>query len=319
MTAVNTGCPRCGGTVNRLLAPGFFECTSTVVDDLVPPGAHGNPSAVPITRVCGHHFQVNTGQAPVTQCTCGTFAIGTCRACGQARCGVHGSLDGGSNFVCNEHISERERRLAVKAFNEAAAKKHRLDENAAEIEARRQQMLSDGHDDLPEFPTRGGATAAQLSEGLQEHAPDRSRSFVVELKSLGRTVTVRGWGFAVSAVPRTNSRGGTLYQHRGVIVTDDGRAFVVTAETPAKQWTPGDHAHGPPPIETDAVPQADALTILSHVARWTGKSADAGITPARTLHLERLIENGTVTQQEADGLAPEGIVSDAAWATIRDR
>ena len=82
-------CPNCGGMLNRLLAPDYYGCTSTIVEDVVPRGRHGNAQDIPITRRCGHRFQVR--RTPhLAQCSCGMFAVGTCPQCGEARCGTHG-------------------------------------------------------------------------------------------------------------------------------------------------------------------------------------------------------------------------------------
>ena len=315
----NVTCPMCGGLSNRLLAPGYFECTSSVVTDVVPPGAHGNASHIPITRTCGYRFQVGTAASAGAQCWCSMYAVGTCRTCGQALCGQHGSQDAGGSFLCNHHIQEDARRRAAAQAREDAEKRQRREEIARHAEQQRQEMLEARRQALPEFPVEGGAMAAELSAGLRTLVPDRARTFVVERRSLGRTMKVRGWGFRLGSEVKENARGGTYFRHRGLIVTDDDRAFIVTELSPSSDWSVGDHTHGKPPAETSGVGVSEVQTIVSQVLKWTGKPQGAGTTPARTEHLEGLVRNGRVSREEAERLAPSGAVSDAAWAAIRDR
>ena len=308
-------CPNCGGTLNRLLAPGYYECASTIVENVVPRGWHGNAQDIPITRICGHRFQVG-GAPQLAQCSCGMFAVGSCRQCGEARCGTHASLDDAGVFLCNSHLQERAQRRAAKEARAKAERNRRGAEIALEAEQQRQQMLRARQQALPELPAEGGAMAPQLSAALRKLVPDRVQTFVVDRKSLGRSTTVRGWGFALSVSSPENSQR-PYYRHRGLIVTDDDRAFVVRAESASKEWIPGEYAHWSPPALTTTVGAADVQIIVSHVLKWTGRTQAAGTTPARMAHLERLVTSGKLSRAEADRLAPNGAISNAAWAKIR--
>ncbi len=314
-----SACPRCGGVANRLLAPGFYECTSSVLTDVVPPNQYANPSAIPLTRTCGHHFQVGTGQPAAAQCSCGMFAVGTCHQCGEPRCGQHGSLAGGVKFLCNSHIQNANHRRNLKEYQRDAERKRQAEQVAREAEEQRRQMVAAQQKALPELPAEGGASAAQLSAGLAELVPDRARSFVVERRSLGRSRRVRGWAFPLETRKPNFETRHTYYRHRGVIVTNDGRAFIVQTESPSRTWTPGDHTHGPPHSETSGLSPADTAAILGQVRKWLGRGPGEGTTPARTAHLEMLVREGRLSQEEASRLAPSGAVSDEAWAAIRDR
>ena len=105
-------CPSCGGGDRRLISPGFYECTSTVTDGVVPGNQPGNPGPAPrpLERICGNRYQEG---APMTaappQCWCHVFAVGSCASCGQMLCGDHGERDGAGHWVCVAHRVERER------------------------------------------------------------------------------------------------------------------------------------------------------------------------------------------------------------------
>lgn len=213
---------------------------------------------------------------------------------------------------------DAQRRAAAQA-REEAEKKQRSREVARRAEQQRHAMLTARHQALPEFPVDGGALASELSAGLRKLVPDQARSFVVQRKSFGRTKSVRGWAFRFEAAEKINAHGGRYYRHRGLIVTDDGYAYVVAAESPSESWTVGDYTHGQPPSATLRVGVHEVQKIVDQVLKWTGRSQGTGTTPARTEHLERLVSTGRMSHEEAERLAPNGAVSDVAWATIRTR
>jgi hypothetical protein len=102
-------CPRCGGTQRRILAPGFFECTTQTLTGVAP---HRDGSGgVPIYRACGHQYQ----DAPPglgALCECGLGAVGACKSCGKPLCGRHGTSHD-SGFLCYEHWEQAERQAAI--------------------------------------------------------------------------------------------------------------------------------------------------------------------------------------------------------------
>jgi hypothetical protein len=105
-------CPRCGGTSQRLLSPGFVECTSDVLQGVAPvPGGER-----PIYATCGNQFWISAPAAGAPSCSCGQFAIGHCVVCGAARCGRHG-VSQGDRFLCPSHLQEE----AANAQAEAGA------------------------------------------------------------------------------------------------------------------------------------------------------------------------------------------------------
>jgi hypothetical protein len=93
----NVTCPKCRGTREREIGPGYFECITFVDDTQVfrVPAPPGHPyegfgwQDVTSTsmKLCGHRYHVavvGTGSMPV--CACGLFAIGTCTECGTPVC-----------------------------------------------------------------------------------------------------------------------------------------------------------------------------------------------------------------------------------------
>jgi hypothetical protein len=114
------GCPHCAGTSRRPITPGYFECTSSVLQGMVPQPGVGER---PVYGVCGHRYRQGSGSPPdAPVCPCGQFAIGSCAECGTPRCGDHGLLSG-SRFRCRSHLAAEEtlRRKRATASMQAAA------------------------------------------------------------------------------------------------------------------------------------------------------------------------------------------------------
>ena len=89
-------CPKCGGEQREAIAPGFWECHSSVLIEVMEPGPNPlNPRQViptPVTyRVrCEEQYQEGGSDMAVTSaCKCGTYSIGHCAACGTPVCGEH--------------------------------------------------------------------------------------------------------------------------------------------------------------------------------------------------------------------------------------
>jgi hypothetical protein len=92
-------CPKCGGEQREAIAPGFWECHSSVLIEVMEPGPNPlNPRQViptPVTyRVrCGEQYQEGGSDMAVTPaCGCGTYSIGHCAACRTPVCGQHSRL-----------------------------------------------------------------------------------------------------------------------------------------------------------------------------------------------------------------------------------
>jgi hypothetical protein len=310
------GCPKCGGAETKQLAPGYYECLSTTVVGVVPPWQGGNHTAnpAPVTRTCGYQFQIGDGAVTTSQCACGMFAVGTCQTCGAALCGRHGMHAGGV-FVCVRHVAEAGAAERAEAARRSAEARARAEEDKRRYAEARLAVL-------PEVPV-GPADARGLSKALNRLVPSRAKGYVIGRKSFGRRTVVRGWGFALRSVPKTNHFGGAYYRHEGLIITDDGHGFSVVEESTSKSWAPGDYRVGQPPYRSDGLSEEDTNKVVGHLLDWAGLrlefEPEAGPTPARLRHLRGLVADGRLSSDEAERLAPDGEVSDEAWAVIRER
>lgn len=169
-------CPRCGGRDRRLLAPGFFECRSKVIIDLVPAGRHGSASEIPVHGVCGHRYQTAVTSGSTNHCACGMFAVGICRQCSKFLCGEHGSHDAAGGFVCVAHIHE----AAARAREER------------EVQGRE---YARGNEEP--LPTRGSYCAKQPPDSPWTRSPgqnSRPRLKILCLRSRKRSLDPRRLG-----------------------------------------------------------------------------------------------------------------------------
>ncbi|HEX7135987.1 MAG TPA: hypothetical protein VF228_25635 [Iamia sp.] len=142
-------CPVCTGDDRVEIAPGYYECTSTVYGTApgpgygAPPTGQFGPQLVTTSGVCGHRYQEGTSMSSSPLgCTapgCGYFAVGRCAQCGDPVCGQHlGNHEGTS--LCPTHLTEarataqaraREERASVAA---ARAEQHRREQAEAEAD-----------------------------------------------------------------------------------------------------------------------------------------------------------------------------------------
>src|ERR1035438_7609477 len=91
-------CPKCGGKFKKMISLAYWECTTVLAVRLptgVPHPALG-PQWGDRPTVCGYRYPEG---APAVDgsplCSCGTYAIGRCRHCGQHVCGdCSQTLDG---------------------------------------------------------------------------------------------------------------------------------------------------------------------------------------------------------------------------------
>ena len=113
-------CPRCGGEDRKLVAPGYFECTSLmpVMQGLTPAGV-----PVPGSASCGHRYQEGAPVSATGTCTCRTFAIGTCGQCGRPICGDHSRLadDERVCVTCLQARAEQARDVVASSHAEVIA------------------------------------------------------------------------------------------------------------------------------------------------------------------------------------------------------
>jgi len=92
-------CPTCGGANREAIGPGFWRCTSVIVDRFGGPGLTDprlGPGVIERSRVCGAEYQEGgsaLGGNP--ECACHTFAIGRCAECLRYVCGLHSGMIGG--------------------------------------------------------------------------------------------------------------------------------------------------------------------------------------------------------------------------------
>lgn len=112
---MNGSCPRCGGSDRELIAPGYWECTSSRIAILTD---HG-----PQYEQCHTRYQEAGGSpAYFGMCSlvpCGTAAIGACATCNQAVCGErsHSSFSPQTGRICRPcsqaiAVKEEQERLA---------------------------------------------------------------------------------------------------------------------------------------------------------------------------------------------------------------
>ncbi len=278
--------------------------------NVVPAGARGNAAPIPVTGPCGHRYQVMNDSAPTAQCGCGMFAVGKCATCGDAVCGLHGTHNSGGFFVCAKHLQEA-------AAQDATERLQRRDQAERYAEEQREERLHARRAAAPGFP-EGAATASELSAALRRLVPSHAKCYVIERKSFRRSTTVRGWGFPLGCTAERDVSGAKRYHHGGLLVTDDGRAFYTSQRKRSWSWKPGDYEYGKPPESITRVREVDVERILHYVLNWMGRPG-AGLTPARMKRLRALVDSGRMSEEEAQRLAPGGVVTDGAWRVIRDR
>lgn len=93
MDVAPTPCPECGGTVLKPIAPGYWECQTTLRGTIgLPVGPKGELVPVDSSGICGNRFQTGVTGSVGATCSCGTFAIGLCRSCSSPICGDHSKL-----------------------------------------------------------------------------------------------------------------------------------------------------------------------------------------------------------------------------------
>ena len=201
-----------------MLAPGFYECTSRVVVNVVPRGALSNVTEIPVPGQCGHRYQEGDASVTTATCSCGMFAVGVCATCTRSRCGQHARHDDAGRFVCNDHIADTQRQQAEESYARWQADK----EEAGAALAKERELIGEA---LPGFPAKAPASCVDVAEALERHVPERKQTFKkIPGKLLDRRG--RGWSFCLGQLDlyaESRERQDTkLY----LIVLDDGSATV---------------------------------------------------------------------------------------------
>jgi hypothetical protein len=128
MTA-SVACPSCGGTERRPIAPGYFECVTTLYQQVStgahPSGIQGPPFITNAFR-CGTRYREGAAEI-TTKCACGTYSIGECTRCSRPVCGDH-SLLVTSQRVCS---ACRQAELSQAAAEKAAAEARQREQQEA--------------------------------------------------------------------------------------------------------------------------------------------------------------------------------------------
>lgn len=133
-------CPTCGGSERMELAPGYYRCSSVVVDRFGGPGQtdpRRGPMVIEKPRICGAEYQEGTPSMSDVTCWCGTFPVGRCTRCEVPVCGYHSDMSDRGRLCGNCLESDR---------NAAAAKQAQIAaQQAAEVndrKARHEQAVS---------------------------------------------------------------------------------------------------------------------------------------------------------------------------------
>lgn len=220
-------CPSCGGTARVAIAPGYWECTSSVVrDEIAKPVGYDQPIPVPTRASCGTRYQ----EGPVAgteSCKCGVFAIGRCQSCGAPVCGVHGELVG-DKLECAGCRERRENGArAGRARAEAEARRERDD--------RHEQLVASVRDAAGEAArSLGGRRRLQLvrvaGRGVMTGGMGGS-SAVHWLEADGRFGA--GWFALRWERPEQGAEeGGGV--HYSVLLSDEGRLFWAGRDVPVQ-------------------------------------------------------------------------------------
>ncbi len=175
MTPTST-CPVCNGPERRLLAPGFWECTSlrtietqVMVFDV---GINTMRPATSVTRVfCGHRYHeadaAGDAVPAIAYCGCGVRSIGHCGDCGSAVCGFHGTV---TDLLRCQGCQQ----LLLDHYQQEAAARERVEREAGHamaLQARAQaEARSKAVEAMP--PATTDEVAGYIAEGRGQRDPE---------------------------------------------------------------------------------------------------------------------------------------------------
>lgn len=252
------GCPSCGGTQRRVIAPGYWECQTMNVIGMAP-------GQQPVTRVCGHRYQEGPGgDRGAERCGCGMYAVGACRVCETAVCGQHGAtLD--DQFLCGTHWHQRSQENEARRQRETAERER--ERMIREEEARRDRAAQ-----LPGFPVDGPASSVDIAHSLRALVPERKRTFVLERGRFNRvTKTLEGWVFFKNSSRREGSYG-SYEQASGWLIDAEGGLWIWSAPGTGIS-TLSDDLPGAGQVmggQEASISDADLSTIRSQLNQWRG-------------------------------------------------
>ena len=140
LTLAAMGCPQCGGSSRRMLAPGFWECESPVQVTVpgpgygAPPTGQYGPALVTLTQACRYRYQEGRPPgAPVCASpSCGRFAGGVATVVDAPCAGICSPCNG--PLLCRQD--------RARASAEADAKKEAEEAEAAAKKAAEEQALA---------------------------------------------------------------------------------------------------------------------------------------------------------------------------------
>ena len=241
-------CPACGGIDRVLLAPGYWQCMTPVLEKQVVHDFNtGGPRSLEHPRPCATRYQEATPQTvDGPSCDCGMFAVGHCSSCQKPVCGVHGGMHR-DQLQCLEHRRsnlEEVQRLQDAYMEEQERLGHRS--GTAAQAAASQRIAGLPTPTMPDLleamrgsdPSRGlgktwradGVTAGTLSRAVREHSRQVK---VAPLSSPDRKPWHNGWG---SYPHFWVTRFGTVYNYGDV--TSLGRKWN-SGETVPPEWLRG--------------------------------------------------------------------------------
>lgn len=233
-------CPSCGGSQRTELAPGFYECQTTVVATSpgpgygAPPTGQFGPQHITTTHPCGYRYQEGSSSSPGLACVagCGRFAVGTCTSCGQPVCGL--CSPGNGPLLCPTHraekrarADEREAELARQKAATPEARAQRARQLVLEHSATfKEKMRANGWN----FKPVESATVELLRRALPElkaRAARKAERLTIS-KSLGRTEQVRGWTLGSYTQESGNERDPGPSFSLTYVVCEDGTVRVAS-------------------------------------------------------------------------------------------
>jgi hypothetical protein len=268
------GCPQCGSTQRRQIAPGYYECLSARVVGM----PHGVASPTPVVQPCGKRYQLHAAEQSIAgqQCSCGMFAIGMCLECGTPQCGECGNLVEG-RFLCWAHVQQAAE--AAEAVRQKKAQDELRDHQKAEA-ARRAEREST----TPGFP-EGDTAGTDLACALETQVSQHKRRFIVGKSAIWHSPkTADGWGFVLSSSEQAvDERSGARHASwLGLVVTDTGICYSIgEGRGPLSGWQIPEHLltnglgtsipgqYQRPMAASWNVPAIDVELIRHQVLRWT--------------------------------------------------
>lgn len=266
-------CPTCGGTQRKAIAPGLWECQSTVTEYAPGATSAGIVGVAPVvahTRPCTTRYQEGAHAASdPPSCVCGMFAVATCTQCRQPVCGDCLMRVAGSVY-CTQHGREvRAAELAETQAHHATAAKDHAARQAAKAAARDQARL-----EVPALLSRLREAGSPGAQDVHLTTWERRRGLLGRSRTDPVFTTLAAWELAAYT------------EHRSVPGTDSGATFDVRAWVDAngRYFTTARRQGGsiPEKPDTDSVFDAPAEVVLR---AWEERAArESGPFDTKTRH-----------------------------------